>query len=51
VSREDDAGSETADEHATDATPPTWADLFARGAAVGTTEAEVRETLRGRRGA
>jgi hypothetical protein len=27
----------------------TWADLFARGAAVGATEREVRETLRSRR--
>jgi hypothetical protein len=34
-----------------DSDPPTWADLFARGAAVGATEREVRETLRSRRDA
>jgi hypothetical protein len=28
---------------------PTWADLFARGEAVGATEAEVRDALRSRR--
>lgn len=42
------------DEGPTDVDPsgtslPTWADLFTRGEAVGATEAEVRETLRGRR--
>jgi hypothetical protein len=51
VSREDDAETETTDEHTADATLPTWADLFARGEAVGATDAEVRETLRGHRDA
>jgi hypothetical protein len=49
VSREDDAEGETTGEHAADATLPTWADLFARGEAVGATEADVRERLRSHR--
>ena len=40
---------EPGDATSTDDALPTWGDLFARGEAVGATETEVRETVRGRR--
>ena len=51
MTREDDAGSETTDEHTADDTLPTWGDLFTRGEAIGATESEIRERLRSRRDA
>ncbi|MFC5367996.1 hypothetical protein [Salinirubrum litoreum] len=51
MSRDGESKEANAGEVNSDDTPPTWADLFARGGAVGASETEIRETLRSRRDA
>jgi hypothetical protein len=51
VSRESEAEDFDSHDVDSDDTLPTWPDLFARGEAVGASEADVRESLRSRRDA